>query len=297
MSGGFSSDIGIFFLKKLARLPFWLIYLFSDILFVLIYYLIGYRRKVVHENLQNAFPEKTQSETKRIARRFYRHFCDLTLEIIKLGRMNEAEFRKRMTIQNMELLNHFFNQGKSLIMLTMHYNNWEWSSCIPLYMKHKPVGVYKPLHNKKYDEYINHNRERMGVRMISNNMVLRQVVKAQKNEEKIILWLAGDQTPPVFHKFWLLFLNQEAMFYQGPAAISRRFNFPVIFQKIVKKERGMYETSFEVLIENPVNFSEAEIMQAYIKRMEEIIREQPEFYLWSHKRWKHKRPENVPLNG
>ncbi len=287
--------MGIFLLKHLARLPFWLLYLLSRLLFIVIFNLIGYRRKVVLENLRNAFPEKSEKEIQQIGKRFYIHFSELTLEIIKLRDMNEADFKKRMIVKNTEMLNHYFKQGKSLIILTMHYNNWEWSSCLVPYLKHKSLGVYKPLHNKNYDSYINNNRSRMGVEMIPNHQVLRRVIKAREQGEAFILWLAGDQTPPLYHKFWLHFLNQEALFYPGPATISRRYNFPVIFQKTIKRGRGKYETSFEVLIENPEDFSEAQIMKAYIQKMEETIRKQPEYYLWTHKRWKHKRPEGLPM--
>ncbi len=287
--------MGIFLLKLVARLPFWWLYLLSRVLYVIIYHLAGYRKKVVIENLKKAFPEKPEKELKEIRRQFYRHFSDLTLEVIKMGHMSEAEFRKRMAVKNAELLHHYFEQKKSLVALTMHFNNWEWSSALALHLKHTSLGVYKPLHNRKYDDYINKNRSRMGAEMIPNNLVLRRVIKARKKNEPFFLWLAGDQTPPFFYKFWLTFFNQEALFYPGPAAISRRFNYPVIFQKIIKKEKGLYETSFEVLFENPKDFTEAQIMKAYIRKMEETIKEQPGHYLWSHKRWKHKRPQEVPM--
>jgi len=297
MNREYASDTGIFLLKQLALLPFSFLYFCSDILYYLIYYMIGYRKKVVIDNLKNSFPEKSNSEIIKLAKRFYRHFCDLTIEIIKLHTMNENDFRQRLKVKNIGLLDQLFKQNRSLIVLTMHYNNWEWSSCIPLYMKHKPLGVYKPLHNRKYDRYINNNRERMGVVMIPTHMVLRTILESQRNHKLFLLWLAGDQTPPVFHDSWFMFLNQEAMFYPGPATLSSRFDVPVVFQKIEKVKRGHYETTFEMLIENPSGLGETEIMESYIRRMEEIIREQPEYYLWSHKRWKHKRQEQISLQG
>lgn len=293
MNRGNSSDMGIFLLKQLARLPFSALYICSDLLFFVIYYMIGYRRKVVIKNLENSFPEKNKQELKLIARKFYRHFCDLTLEVIKLGRMNSKDFETRMKIKNIGLLNSFHEQGKSMVMLTMHYSNWEWSSCIPLYMKHWPLGVYKPLHNKKYDSYINNNRGLMGVEMIPSHLVLRRVIEEQKRNRLFLLWLAGDQTPPEFHKSWFRFLNQDAMFYPGPAVISRRFDLPVVFQKIRKVKRGHYETSFEMLCEHPALMSDTEIMEAYIRKMEETITKEPEYYLWSHRRWKHQRNNDV----
>ena len=295
MNKGNSSHIGIFFLNLVAKFPFRLIYLLSDFFYFLVYHVIGYRKDVVNKNLRNSFPEKTDKEIKSITKQFYRHFSDLMLESIKLGRIKKHIFKERMLVKNPGLINRYFEQGRSLVVLTMHYNNWEWGSVFPLFLKHKILGVYRPLHNPHFDAYINYNRARFGAELVSNSAILRRVIKAHHSNEPVFVWLAGDQTPPFYHKFWLMFLNQETMFYPGPAAISRRFNYPVIFQKTIKKKRGHYETTFEVLFENPAQYSETEIMKAYVQKMEETISEQPAYYLWSHRRWKHTRPEGIPL--
>lgn len=295
MHKGNSFHIGIILLKLVARFPFWLIYGLSGFFYVLVYHLIGYRKQVVWQNLQNSFPEKSKTELKKISRQFYRHFSELTLEAIKLGTIKETDFKKRMHVKNPEIINRYFDQGKSVVVLTMHHNNWEWGSVFPLILKHKILGVYKPLHNQKFDKYVNSNRARFGAEMVPNAGILRRVIKADKLHEPVFVWLAGDQTPPANNKFWMKFLHQETPFYPGPAAISSRFNYPVIFQNTKKIKRGFYETTFEVLFENPKEFSETEIMRAYIQKMEETIHEQPAYYLWSHRRWKHKRPAEIPL--
>jgi Kdo2-lipid IVA lauroyltransferase/acyltransferase len=295
MSKGNSLHIGIISLKLLARFPFWLIYGLSGFFYIVVYYLIGYRKKVVEQNLRNSFPEKSEAEIKKITKRFYRHFSDLTLEAVKLGNIKESDFKERMKVKNPELINRYFEQGKSVVVLTSHHNNWEWGSVFPLFVKHKILGVYKPLHNLQFDKYINSNRTRFGAELVPNSAVLRRVIKADKENEPVFIWLAGDQTPPANTKFWLMFLNQETPFYPGPAAISRRFNYPVIFQNTAKIKRGFYEITFEVLFENAKDYSETEIMMAYIQKMEETIHKQPAYYLWSHKRWKHKRPQDVPI--
>lgn len=246
-------------------------------------------------NLEHSFPEKSKKEIKTITRKFFRHMGDLTVEIIKMGTMTKRDFRERMVFTNPGLINNYFRRGKSVIVLTMHYNNWEWSSCVPMFLKHKVLGAYKPLHNSRFDQYLNDIRSQTGSTLISNSQVLRTVIAADKKNEPVFLWLAADQTPPVFHKFWMLFLNQEALFYPGPATISKKFNHPVFFQKIEKTGRGKYQSSFELLFENPEEKSEAEIMKAFIDKMEQEIKSKPEYYLWSHKRWKHKRPAGVPL--
>lgn len=295
MSKGNSLHIGIISLKLVSRFPFWLIYGLSNLFYIVVYYFIGYRKKVVAQNLRNSFPEKSDAEIKKITKQFYRHFSDLTLEAIKLGQIKEKDFKKRMKVKNPELINRYFEQGKSVVVLTSHHNNWEWGSVFSLFLKHKILGVYKPLHNLQFDKYINSNRARFGAEMVPNSAVLRRVIKAEKENEMVFIWLAGDQTPPANSKFWLRFLNQETPFYPGPAAISRRFNYPVIFQNTVKIKRGYYEVTFEVLFENASEYSETEIMMAYIQKMEDTIHKQPAYYLWSHKRWKHKRPEDVPV--
>jgi KDO2-lipid IV(A) lauroyltransferase len=297
MNSGFSTNIGIFFLKVLAKFPFWLINLLSDVFYWLVYYVVGYRKKVVTENLKNAFPEKSENEILVISKKYFRHFCDLTLETIKMRGMKPADFEARMKVTNAGLVNGYFEQGKSVMVLTMHYNNWECGVYLSVHLKHKSMAVYKPLQNLKIDWFMNKTRTKFGTELVKNDQIFRRVLQAEKQNEKVFIWLAGDQTPPVFHKFWYRFLNQDALFYPGPAVISKRFNQPVFFQKIEKTGRGKYETTFELLFENPAQFSETEIIKTYIRRMEDVIREKPEFYLWSHKRWKHKRPADLPLQN
>ncbi|MGE0020366.1 MAG: lysophospholipid acyltransferase family protein [Draconibacterium sp.] len=297
MTKGFLTNIGILGLALIAKLPFWLIYMFADIFYFFVYYVFGYRKLVVINNLRNAFPEKSEKEIQNISKKYYRHFSDLMLESIKSSHISQKEIKKRMIIENPELINQFYAQGKSVVVLTMHYNNWEWSCIFPMYIKHTILGVYKPLHNQKFDELLINNRARWGAELIQNKNVLRRIVKAEKQKEPVFIWLAGDQTPPGNHEEWFTFLHQDALFYPGPAAISRRFKSPVFFQKIEKTGRGKYNTKFELLFEDPTQFSETEIIKTYIQRMEELIREKPEFYLWSHRRWKHKKPADIALNN
>lgn len=295
MNSALTTNIGIFGLKLLARLPFRFIYIIADIFYFFVYYVAGYRQKVIITNLSNAFPEKTSIEIKKIAERYYRHFSDLMLESIKMRHMSVKDFKKRMIIANPELVNQFYDKGKSVVVLTMHYNNWEWSCCFPLYLKHTNIGVYKQLHNREIDKFIYQNRSRMGGELVQDKNILRRIIKAEKQKEPVFVWLAGDQTPHPEQQFWFTFLNQDALFYPGPAVISKKFDQPVFFQKIEKTGRGKYKTTFELLFENPNMHSEAEIIKTYIEHMEKVIREKPEYYLWSHRRWKHKRPEGIEL--
>ena len=295
MNSNFSTNIGIFFLKIIAKFPFWFIYFLSDCFYLIVYYIVGYRKNVVFQNLKNSFPEKSDNELKEISKKFFHHFSDITMETIKAISMKEKDFRERYIVKDIDKINKYYEQGKSVVVLTMHYNNWEWGSCFPLFNKHTGLAVYKPLHNAQFDSFMNKTRSVFGAELTPNSNVLRRVLMAKKQNEPVSIWLAGDQTPPVFHDFWITFLNQEAMFYPGPAFISKKFNYPVFFQNTVKTTRGKYEVSFDLLFENPKEFSEVEIIKFYIQKMEDVIRKKPEFYLWSHKRWKHKRPVDIEL--
>jgi len=297
MNSDFSTSIGIFLTKMVAKLPFWFIYFLSDVFYLIIYFIIGYRKPVVFSNLRNSFPEKTDAEIKTISKKFYRHFCDLTLETIKMRGMKSCDFEERMKVANAGLINEYFDKGRSVMVLTMHYNNWEWGTYLSVHLKHKSLAVYKPLQNAAFDRFMNKTRSKFGTELIKNDQIYRRVLKAEKQSEPIFIWLAGDQTPPYFHKSWFRFLHQDALFYPGPAMISKRFDQPVFFQKIEKTSRGKYKTTFELLFGNPAMCTENEIIKTYIQRMEEVIREKPEFYLWSHKRWKHKRPEDLSLQN
>ena len=297
MNSGFSTSIEIFLSKMVAKLPFWFIYILSSIFYLIVNYIIGYRKQVVLKNLRNSFPEKSGKEINSISKKFYRHFSDLTLETIKMRGMKVSDFEERMKVANADLINSYFDQGKSVMVLTMHYNNWEWGTYLSKYLKHKSLAVYKPLNNVQFDKFMNETRSRFNAELIKNEHILRHLMRYEKQKEPVFVWLAGDQSPIAAHDYWFRFLNQEAMFYPGPAFISKMFDQPVFFQKLEKTGRGKYLTTFELLCENPAEKSEIEILKIYIAKMEEIIREKPEFYLWSHKRWKRRRPADVSLQN
>ena len=295
MKSKLSSKIGIVFLNLIGKLPFWCLYILSDLFFLLAYYIVDYRKDVVLTNLKNSFPEKSEDELKSIRKKFYRHFSDLSLETIKMRGMSEKDLSKRFLVKNADLLNAYFDKGKSVTLLAMHYNNWEWAIAVKSHLKFVSLGVFKPLQSKIFNKYFIETRSKFGLELVPNDKLLKRLVRAKQNKEVTLTWLAGDQTPPEFHKSWYIFLNQESMFYKGPVSVSQSFDNAIFFQKIDKLKRGRYETSFELIAEDPKQFSESEIIKKYIEKMEEVINEKPEFYLWSHKRWKHKRPANISL--
>lgn len=281
----------------LARPGFRVLYGMSDFLFFWVYHLLRYRRKVVYLNLKRSFPEMDAMQLKETERKYYTHLCDLSLEAFKTARMTAEELGRRMVIRNPELLNRYYEEGRSVILVAMHYASWEWLLHMPLSIRHHHFFVYKPLHNEGMDRYLNSIRSRFGGETVPMNIALRKIIEAEKTRRPVITWLAADQTPPWFNSFWTLFLNQETSFFDGPAKLAQRFNHPVIFQGVRKIKRGYYETWFEVLVDEPRKMTEEDIVLKYVAKMEKIIKEEPAWYIWSHRRWKHSRPSDVPLRN
>uniref|UniRef100_UPI0032171DE3 lysophospholipid acyltransferase family protein n=1 Tax=uncultured Draconibacterium sp. TaxID=1573823 RepID=UPI0032171DE3 len=283
-------------LKGISALPFWMIYGLADFMYLLLKYVVKYRKKVIVENLTYAFPDKNKTEIEQIANKFYRHFCDFSLETIKLYNMKEKELDKRFLVRGIENLNRIAQNGKSIIVLGMHYSNWEWGSSIQTKSLHKLLMVYNPIRgNQAMERFLLHSREKWGGESVQVHKSARVLFEYIKKGEPGALWLAADQTPPANSPFWTMFLNREAPFFNGPEKIAKKTNQPVVFIYVRRIKRGYYEALPSVLIEEPGKVESKEIMLRYIQKMEEVIHAEPEYYLWSHRRWKHSRPEGIEL--
>lgn len=283
--------------KLTARLPFWVIYGMADIFYVFIYYVARYRRKVVHMNLTRSFPEKSPEEIKQITKKFYHHLSDLGLEVIKYHHMSEKEIDDRLKIRNPEIFEEYYQQGKSVILLGMHHNNWEWCGSMQRFIKAQFLVVYNPVRkNKALERFILDNRERFGARSVPVHHSARTAMEFNHAERPGALILVGDQTPKSNAQFWTTFLNQETSFFTGPMKIAVKTNQPVFFQHTRKTGRSRYEAIYYKLVDNPAEVKPEEILLAYIQKMEDIIKAEPEYWLWSHRRWKHKRPEGTELH-
>lgn len=290
------NNILVGLLKLISYLPFWVIYGLSDILYLLVRHVIKYRKKVIIENLSFAFPEKSSEEILWLSGKFYRYFCDFALETIKMYSLSEKQIKKRIKFKGIEVVEECFNQGKNIIMLGMHYNNWEWNSAAQLFTRYLVLMIYNPARgNQAFEKYINHSREKWGGLCIPVHKSARSIFQFNRMGKLTGLWLAADQTAGANSQFWTIFLNREAPFFTGPEKIAQKTNQPIFFNRIRKIKRGYYEAEFMKLFENPNSVSGNDIMLGYVKKMEEIIREEPEYYLWSHRRWKHKRPDGIPL--
>lgn len=291
-----SNRVLVLFLTLISKLPFWIIYGISDFIYVLLRFVVQYRKKVILQNLKNSFPEKTDKERKQIAGKFYRYFCDFAFETVKLHGMSEEQMSNRVSVTGMDLLNAHASQGRSTIVLSMHYNNWEWGSYLQSQAQHQILMVYNSIRgNAALEKFILQSREKCGGKSIPMHRIVNALMQYLRDGKPALLWLAADQTPPPNTAFWTTFLNQETPFFTGPAKLGIKTNQPILFNYLKKTGRGKYEVIIEPLIDEPKKRSAEEILLIYSKRMEEIIREKPEYYLWSHRRWKHKRPEGTSL--
>lgn len=274
----------------ITLLPLRVLYLFSDILYMVLYYFPGYRKDVVINNLRNSFPEKSDNELRTISKKFYRHLSDLFIETLKLQHISNAEMERRFVYKNCSVLNKMKQEGKSAIACLGHYGNWEWSVDFPRFIDYKILGVYKPLHNKYFDRYFNGIRKKNEIELVPMANTLRAILSQMRNGVSTLTILIADQTPPRGEiQYWTNFFNQETPVYLGIEKIARKFNMPVVYLRIDKIKRGYYELYVDVITEDPQSLKENELTDLHVRRLEDHIRTRPELWLWTHKRWKHKR--------
>ena len=286
------TKVAIFFLYLLSLLPFWVLYLLSDAVFIILFYVAKYRRKVVQENLRNAFPEKTETERAAIEKKFFGFLADLMLEAIKLISISELQLKKHFTLNNPEYLDTVFTRQKSVLGALGHYGNWEMAAQILGFStKKKKLFIYKPLKNKVLDQFIRKIRSRFGSLPVTMKATLRTLVQL-KNEPKLTVFVS-DQTPVREEtQYFSQFLNQPTAVFLGIEKMAMMTNDPVIFCDIRVVKRGYYSCTFVPLINEPKRTAEHEITDLHVQYLEKVIREEPAYWLWSHRRWKFK-PEDI----
>lgn len=275
-----------------ALLPMRILYILSDILYFLIYYVIGYRIKVVRKNLSDSFPEKTDIELRRLERRFYHHFADYIVETIKLAHISLSELQQRGFIVNPEVLNDLLDKGHSCCMLLMgHYGNWEWLSGSTTRLKDcRMYQIYRPLNNQAIDKLFIYLRTKFGSFGIKKNDTLRDIIALKREGIRSLVIFLADQTPsPSNLHYWTTWLNQDTPMLTGPERIARKLNIPVIYLDVRQLRRGYYDATLHIISENPKDTPEFWITEQYARMMERSILRDPAYYLWTHKRWKHKK--------
>ncbi|NCA86059.1 MAG: lipid A biosynthesis acyltransferase [Clostridia bacterium] len=277
------------FLWFLTLLPFRLLYFISDLFFLILYYLIGYRKKVVFGNLQLAFPGINEKEKTKIARKFYHHFCDQFIESAKILHLSKEHLDKRFVYENPELFDDFYKNHKSVVLVLAHYGNWEWLVNMQPKIKHRFLAIYKPLTDVHFDKLMHRLRTRFldPDQVVPMNSIYRRLLRDHKAGILNITWFLVDQSPPRDYPFWIKFMNVETPFFQGPARTARRLGQPVVFMDISKPRRGYYKAKFTTLVSDPQTMTEEQITQKYVEAIEQEIRQRPELWLWTHRRWKH----------
>jgi len=280
------SRLGTLFLYLVSLLPLWFLYLIADLVFVLLYYVVRYRRSVVEENLRNSFPEKSKKERKLIEQKYFKYMADLMMETLKSVSISGKELQRRMKPTNPELAEEYFSRGKSILAAAGHYGNWEMA-CIEFgfLTDKRRIVIYKPQSNQVFTDFFNRTRSRFGVTLVAMRQTLRRMVE-YKNELTFTV-LASDQTPTREDaKYFVDFLNQPTAVFLGVEKISKMIDCVVVFYKIELIKRGYYTYTIVPLVEDPKNTQPHEITEIHVRYLEQLIREKPEFWLWSHRRWK-----------
>lgn len=278
--------LGILVLQLFSLLPLRILYLLSDFLYVVLYHGVKYRRAVVDENLAKAFPNKSETERKIIARKYYRYLCDLILESVKMISISKAEAMDRFKFVNPELLEEYFSKNKSVIAAAGHYGNWEMASNIGLVTDKKILVVYKPLSDPQFEHFLKKVRSRFNAKLIRMKTSFRDILSHRK--ECTVSIIVSDQTPvPGDSVCFTTFLNQKTAVFLGIEKLAKAYDYPVLFCDVKVVKRGYYTCEFVPLVNEPKLASDLEITEAHVRHLEKKIYEQPEYWIWSHKRWKH----------
>ena len=275
-------------LKPLSHLPLPILYVLSDMMFLLLYYLAGFRKKVVLTNLRNAFPDRSPVEISTITRQFYRHLCDLIVESIRMFSMPAEEAIRRCRCRNPEILEPFYRQGRSVIIPSGHYNNWEMAAyIIGRQISHQTVALYSPLRNRFFNDVILKSRSRFGLQMIPIERA--RSAFAERRSRPTAVLMASDQSPTARNVHWTRFLNQDTAVLLGTEKYAAAYDQPVVFGYIYKMKRGYYEIEFAVVEDHPIAAEPGSITEKHTRMLEAEILENPAYWLWSHKRWKRKK--------
>ena len=271
-------------------LPFSILYLFSDFIYIITYYIISYRKKTVRENLAIAMPHLSDKERLIIEKKSYRHLCDMFLEMIKTITISRKEIDKRFVFTNLEVFKNLEKKEKSIAVMMAHYASYEWAVSLNQQVDFEGFAIYKKINNPYFDKLVRTIRSRFKATLITTKQAIPVIIENKKNNKLGLYGFASDQSPKinsVFH--WQKFMGIEVPVHTGAEMLAKKYNMSMVFLKITKVKRGYYEASLEVLSENPKEVPNYEITDKFLKLVEQQILEAPEFYLWTHKRWKHRR--------
>ena len=274
----------------ISKSSFWLIYLFSDFLYLILYHVISYRKKLVRKNLALAFPEKTFLERKIIEKKYYKHLSDLFLESFKSLNISEVDIKKRYSFKNIELLDELYKKKKNIILMGGHYASWEWFFIIDRLTDYRINAIYKKLSNKYFDSLIKKIRSKYNGNLISTKNTFKEILKNTKLKGLNIYGFASDQSPKKNKAtYWNNFLNNFVPFHTGAEIIAKKYDMAVVYMNVEKVKRGYYLASFELITDKPKKYKDFKITEDFIKLLENQIFKAPEYYTWTHNRFKHRK--------
>ncbi len=277
------------FLWLISILPFRLLYIVSDCFYILLYKIIGYRKKVVTANLKLVFPEKSKKELIQIRKKFYKHLCDMFLEMAKTMTISEASLKKRFKIKNPEEFKRLENLNKSIILIFGHYASWEWSIVLQNYINFKGLAVYKKLANRHFDKLVRDIRTKFKTSLISTKDIISTLNRDEEKGIRTITGFLSDQSPRLSKDvYWSKFMGIKVPCFTGAERLAKNLDFSTAYLKVTKIKRGHYEAEIITLAENPNNYENYELTEMFLKEVEKQIYEAPEYYFWTHKRWKHR---------
>lgn len=283
-----AAKLGLLIVNLLSLLPLQVLYLIADFLYYILFYVFGYRRRVVKENLRNSFPGTSEADLFVIEKKYYRHLTALIVEIIKMATISKAQLEKRFKFKNLDLIADYLDNGKSVLACSAHYGNWEWGTlAIGLHTDADVYAIYKPVSSKVFGQWFTEIRSRFGNHLIPMRQTLRAITESK---DRPTLFLFGnDQTPQKSEStYWINFLNQPTAILPGLEKLALRTNRPVFYLKTKVLKRGYYEVECIPLCLEPALTSPNEITIAHVRMLESIIKQEPAYWLWSHRRWKHK---------
>jgi len=276
--------------RALSRVPLEVLYRLSDLLYPVVYWVVRYRRRIVRRNLVHSFPEKSLREIKSMERRFYRYFCDIMMETVRQLSISEDEMRRRMVFSNEQLMMDQLRQGKSVMLMTGHYCNWEWGLSVSYYLPDgcKVYPVYQRLNNPAFEELMLEIRGHLGGQCIEKDELVRTMFKLRKEHKHGIYGMISDQSPlKKFIRYRMEFLHQDTPVFLGTEQLARKYDYPVFYLDVRRVKRGQYACDVVPVSLEPAATAEYEITNRFMSMLERSIRRQPELWLWSHNRWKH----------
>lgn len=269
-------------------LPYRIFYLLSDFFFFLVYHVIGYRKKVVYDNLKLVFPKKDEKEILRIRKDFFKHMCDMFMEMVKTMNLSKSQVEKRYHVKNIEVINEI-EKTKSILVVCSHYANWEWNVSMNNYVKSKGYAVYQKIGNPYFDKWIKNLRERWNTTLITQKQTVKTVVRDKINGVTGIFGMVSDQSPQAHRaQYWSEFMGVKVPIFNGAETMARKMDLAVVFLKVSKVKRGYYEAEFIPITTSGSETEKNEITDTFLRLTEQQIKEKPEHYLWTHKRWKHR---------